>query len=139
MSVRDQIIAEARGWLGTPYHHMARVKGAGVDCAMLLLEVYQALGLVPAIDIAHYPPDWHFHRGEERYLSHIMAHATQVEAPLPGDVALFKFGRCVSHGAIVLEWPMVIHAYFRQGCLIADATGGELGGRLHSFWSIVKE
>lgn len=139
MSIREQIVAEARGWLRTPYRHMGRVKGAGVDCAMLLLEVYQAVGLVPAIDIEHYPPDWHFHRGEERYLTHVTEHARRVETPKPGDVALFRFARCVSHGAIVIEWPVVIHAYFRQGCVIADATGAELGGRLDSFWSVVKD
>lgn len=138
MNIREQIVAEARGWLRTPYRHMARVKGAGVDCAMLLLEVYQATGLVPVFDIDFYPPDWHLHRGEERYLRHITEHAHQVAVPQPGDVALFRFARCVSHGAIVVKWPTVIHAYFRQGVVLADANGGELAGRLDSFWSVIE-
>lgn len=138
MNVREQIIREAEGWLRTPYRHMARVKGAGVDCAMLLAEVYEACGLIPHVDVPFYPQDWHFHRGEERYLDQVRQYGKRVETPEPGDVAMFRFGRCVSHGAIVVEWPRVIHAYFRQGCVYADATKGELAGRLDSFWSVVR-
>jgi NlpC/P60 family putative phage cell wall peptidase len=39
---RDEFIAEARTWIGTPYHHQARVKGVGVDCVGLVI---CALGL----------------------------------------------------------------------------------------------
>lgn len=136
--VRAAIVREAETWLGTKYHHMGRVKGAGVDCAMLLLEVYQACGLVPEIDVAFYPQDWHHHRSEERYLAKISEYARRVDVPQPGDVAMFKFCRCVSHGAIVVAWPRVIHAYFRQGCVYADASKGELAGRVDSFWTVVK-
>ncbi|MDO6044547.1 hypothetical protein Q4P48_08410 [Neisseria gonorrhoeae] len=45
--LRARIVEEARSWLGTPYHHHAMVKGAGVDCAMLLVAVYGAVGLLP--------------------------------------------------------------------------------------------
>ena len=30
---RQAIIDETVTWLRTPYHHMAAIKGAGVDCA----------------------------------------------------------------------------------------------------------
>ena len=29
---RERLIAEAKEWLGTPYHTGGRVKGAGCDC-----------------------------------------------------------------------------------------------------------
>jgi hypothetical protein len=38
------VVEEARGWLGTPYHHMGRVKGAGTDCLMMLAAVYERRG-----------------------------------------------------------------------------------------------
>jgi len=41
------VIRCAHAWLRTPYHHMGRVKGAGVDYAMLLAEVYSEAGRVP--------------------------------------------------------------------------------------------
>jgi cell wall-associated NlpC family hydrolase len=29
---REAVIAEARTWLGTPWHHQASLKGVGCDC-----------------------------------------------------------------------------------------------------------
>ena len=51
---RVAVVAAARSWLGTPYHHAADVKGrkGGVDCAMLLVRVYCDLGLVEPFDPA---------------------------------------------------------------------------------------
>jgi cell wall-associated NlpC family hydrolase len=45
-SQRAAVVAEAKTWIGTPYHHAADVKGHGVDCAMLLVRIYGDLGLV---------------------------------------------------------------------------------------------
>lgn len=139
MTTREAILAEARTWLGTPYHHQGRVKGVGVDCAMILCEVYHDVGLVPFIDPTPYPPDWHFHQDEERYMNWIAKYGVEVDEPKPGDVALFQFGRCISHGAIVVEWPMVIHSYFREGVTLADATQGQLKGRVRKFYTLLPE
>ena len=89
---RAAIVAAAREWIGTPYHHMADVKGAGCDCAMLLVRVFCDIGLVEPFDPRPYVKDWHLHRGEERYLDFLLAHAREVASPLPGDVILFKYG-----------------------------------------------
>ncbi len=100
---------------------MGRVKGAGVDCATLLAEVYARAGVIPTVAVPFYPPDWHLHRDAERYLGFVLEHAEEVVAPLPADIALWRFGRCFSHGAIVVEWPLVIHAYAGRGCVMEDA------------------
>ncbi len=121
---RLTIVSEAKTWLGTPYHHEARVKGVGVDCAQLLLAVYSApgVGLIPEIAVAHYPRDWHMHRSAERYMAIVREHAREIEGPpQPGDVVLWRFGRCFSHGAIVIAWPIVIHAYLDAECRLEDA------------------
>jgi cell wall-associated NlpC family hydrolase len=133
---RARVVAEAKSWLRTPYHHRGRIKGAGVDCGMLLIEVFAAAGVIEDFDPGYYPHDWHLHRSEERYLGWVERHAHRVDVPLPGDVLLFKFGRCISHGAIVVEWPTVIHAYLRQGCRLARADQAPLDGRLDSVWSV---
>jgi cell wall-associated NlpC family hydrolase len=116
---RAAVVACAQGWLRTPYHHHANVKGAGVDCAFLLLEVYVEAGLIERFDPGHYPADWMMHRDEERYLATIERFARRQlgddETPGPGDVVAWRFGRCFSHGAIVTRWPYVIHAYARSG------------------------
>lgn len=133
---RQQIVAEAESWLRTPYHHQGFVKGAGVDCAFLLVKVYHACGLIPDIDPRPYPPDWHLHRSEERYLSWVEKYAIQVEEPKPGDIVLYQFGRCISHGAIVVKWPMLIHSYVTQGCTYADATKNPLADRQRAIYSL---
>jgi NlpC/P60 family putative phage cell wall peptidase len=133
--LRAAVVAAARAWLGTPYHHMGRVKGAGVDCLMLLAEVYEAAGIVPHVAVPFYPPDWNLHRDAERYLEGVMRYAHPVETPSAGDVALFKFGRCFAHGAIVTDWPHLIHAFVRVGVIEGDATQGALRGRPVKFFS----
>lgn len=40
----DQVIAVARTWLGTPYHHQGRLKHVGVDCIGLILGVGSECG-----------------------------------------------------------------------------------------------
>lgn len=44
---RQAVVAEAKTWIGTGFHHEARIKGAGVDCAQLLIAVFSACGFVP--------------------------------------------------------------------------------------------
>ena len=131
-----EIVAEAMGWVGTRYHHQGRVKGAGVDCAMILCEVYHACGLIPFIDPRPYPMDWMLHRSEERYLGWIAKYGDKVADPQPGDIALYRFGRCISHGAIVVGWPEVIHAVRGEGVVLGNGTAGQLDGRLVGFWRI---
>lgn len=137
MVSREAVLAEALAWELTPFHHAARVRGAGVDCANLLVGVYHNVGLVPDLDLGHYPRDWHLHRSAERFLGWLERYGERVEAAEPGDVAAFRFGRCVSHGAIVLAWPRVLHAWSRAGAVIqADAGKEPLAGRLNSFWRV---
>jgi cell wall-associated NlpC family hydrolase len=136
---RADVVSEALSWLGTPYHHQGRIKGVGVDCAMLLADVYHVCGLIPHIDPRPYPPDWHFHRSQERYLGWVRQYAHEVVTPLPGDIAVFQFGRCVSHGAIVVEWPTIVHAYVHQGCILGNGSSGVLADRCRGFYSTFGE
>ncbi|HJU15707.1 MAG TPA: hydrolase [Stellaceae bacterium] len=135
---RAAIVAEAESWLRTPFHHEARVKGAGVDCLMLLAEIYERAGLVPHIDPPHYPPDWHIHRDAERYLDGLSGYAREIAGPPePGDVALFRYGRCFSHGAIVVAWPRLIHANFLARAVAwGDADTAPLAGRAVKFFTV---
>jgi NlpC/P60 family putative phage cell wall peptidase len=119
--LRAAVINEAESWIGTPFHHAARVKGAGVDCLMLLAEVYQRAGVCDRIEPPFYVPDWHLHRDAERYMEGLLRYTSPIDAPEPGDIALFRFGRTFSHGAIVTEWPRLVHAYWSIGVVWGDA------------------
>jgi cell wall-associated NlpC family hydrolase len=110
-----------------------------VDCGQLVAAVYEAAGVVPpGLVIPDYPPDWHLHRDDERYLRHVEEWAHRIDGPPePGDVALFRFGRCISHGAIVVRWPAIIHAHRPDGAVVAgDALAdAQLRQRLAGVWS----
>ena len=155
---RQRICEIARSWLGTPYHHMGRIKGVGVDCAMFPLEVYREAGLIGDIGVPYYPQDWMLHRSEEIYLRIVQQHACEVRRDrlqgtggagftvpcnlspvpcLPGDFVLYHFGRCWSHGAIVLEWPLIIHAVLQHGVILSHGEkDGMLVGRQRLLFSI---
>ena len=117
-----KVVAEARTWIGTPYHAEADVRGAGVDCGMLIVRVFVDSGLVPPFDPRPYPPNWHLHRSEEKYLGFVFEHCDEVAAPAPGDVAVFRYGRCWAHGAIVTatEPLSVVHAFSPAGRVLEE-------------------
>ena len=113
--LRAAVIAQARSWIGTPYHQQADVPGAGIDCAMLLVRAWVDAGIFQPFDPRPYPPNWHLHRSEERYLAWMQALAREVDAPQPGDVVIWRFGRCFSHGGIIVNAQMhVAHALADQ-------------------------
>lgn len=114
----------ARRWVGTPYHHRGAIRGVGVDCARILIEVYAEAGLIERFDPGKYTRDWHLHRGEERYLETIERYSgspvredasialwgEEGYVPPIGDILVWRVGRTFSHSAIVTDWPRVVHA-----------------------------
>lgn len=114
----------ARTWNGTPYRHRAAVRGSGVDCARILIEVYAEAGLIERFDPGKYTRDWHLHRNEERYLQTVESFTgppiredptindwiAEGYKPLTADILVWRVGRTFSHSAIVTDWPFVIHA-----------------------------
>lgn len=134
------VVAEAMTWLHTPWHHMARIKGVGVDCAQFLAAVFEAEGLVPPLDLGYYPADWHLHQDRPRFLEvlALLADPVALANPQPGDIAMFKFGRHAAHGSIVVGWPLIIHAYRdeRRVVLSDVAASPALASRLDSVWRV---
>lgn len=124
---RAAVVAEARSWQRTPYHHMGRLKGHGVDCAQLPALVYHAVGLIPLVPLSYYPMDWHLHQAGERYLNTVLEYAHEVETPQPGDFVLWRVGRCLAHGAIILDWPTIVHAVKGVGVMLDDGNVGAIG------------
>lgn len=121
---RLAVVAEARSWLGTPYHHRASVRGVGVDCALLLLEAFAGAHIIERFDVEHYTSDWHLHRGEERYLAQVESFTRELALPgeqirdfpddfvlAPATILMWRVGRTYSHGGIVTAWPFIIHSY----------------------------
>ena len=134
---RLAIVCEAQSWIGTPYNSCQIVKGrrGGVDCGMFPLAVYADLGFIPKeFDPRPYSPQWHVHRDLEKYLEYTLRFSKEVlgppaRKPLGGDFILFKLGRVFAHGAIVLNWPMIIHATAYDGIMPEDVSKNTTGKR----------
>lgn len=141
MSVAGQrvaIVAEAQSWINTPFAHQGKVKGAGVDCGQLIAAVYETVLDWSPFDFGNYPKAWMLHRDEdaEFYLGIVKQHCVETREPLPGDIALFKYGRAYSHGAIVKSWPLVIHADARvRKVVLEDASKMPLAQRHRIFFT----
>lgn len=117
---RSNIVSIARSWIGTPYLHRARVKGAGVDCALVILAVFQEAGIAPPDEELHrYSPDWWLHQSHEKYMLRVLRHAhkTVQGRCLPtteakdGCIVLTRAcgSKLFNHGGIVTRWPHVVH------------------------------
>ena len=110
---RAAVVAEALSWIGTPYHHAQAVKGRGVDCALSLIEWFARAGVIERFDPRPYSASWFLHRGEERFLNCIAHYADRLPdaaTVLPADIALYRYGRCTAHGALVVDETFVVHA-----------------------------
>jgi len=101
---KESIVTEARSWLGTPFHHQARVKGVGVDCVGLVIGVARNLGLVdPNFDVNCYPrvPDG------TSFLQLIAQNLREVpfEDAQLGDVCCIAIESDPQHVGIVGDYP----------------------------------
>jgi cell wall-associated NlpC family hydrolase len=135
---RLTVVQEAMTWLGTPWHHQARVKGAGVDCGQILAAVFEDAGILPHVEPGDYPQDFMMHRDEERFRQTLEAYASKVESdPLPGDIVLYRYGRVISHGGIVVAWPQIVHSYAPAGEVVLDdaEANQDLAPRFMGVWS----
>lgn len=112
----------AKTYLNTPYHSGAKIKGVGIDCGQLLIAVHEDAGLleIGECDPGYYSFEWHLHKHEEIYLTLVKRYCDIVyDDTQPGDIALFKFGKCVSHGGIMIDETKLIHAYVGMGVIIS--------------------
>ena len=93
MVTREAIIAAARSWRGTPYHHQASVKGVGSDCLGLIRGIWRELCGPEPEAVPAYTRDWGSATGSETLLAAACRHLVTLEdvsACAPGDVLVFR-------------------------------------------------
>jgi NlpC/P60 family putative phage cell wall peptidase len=113
------VIAAARGWLGTPYHDQASVRGVGCDCLGLVRGVWRELYGSEPMPIPPYSRDWG-ETGTREPLAEA-ARTMMLELPTaaiaPGALLLFRMrsGAVAKHCGIVTAPDLFIHSYERTG------------------------
>lgn len=112
------VVAEAREWLGTPWHHQAPLKGVGCDCTGLVRGVIGAFRPLPPelqqMDYARMPDGVTLLRLCREHL-----HEVSVADIAPGDVLAFTYGTDPQHMAIAADYVhgglSMIHALDQRG------------------------
>ncbi|WP_411958706.1 peptidase [Paracoccus homiensis] len=120
-SSSGRVIAAARGWLGTPYHDQASLRGVGCDCLGLARGVWREVVGDEPFPIPPYCRDW----GETgcREVLADGARRMMIELPVadagPGALVLFRMrtGAIAKHVGILTAPDRFIHAYERLGVI----------------------
>jgi NlpC/P60 family putative phage cell wall peptidase len=119
---RDDIVAEARSWIGTPYRHQASLKGVGCDCLGLVRGVWRALHGAEPEAVPPYARDWAEAASRETLAEAAGRHLVPVarEAMQKGDVVLFRWraGLVAKHAAILTSEVTMVHAH--DGAAVAE-------------------
>lgn len=116
-ATREQIVAECRTYIGTPYRHQGRLKHVGVDCAGMLENVALLFDLAPGYN--HEDGTvcrTNYDRNPDGTLEALLRqHMVRVplDERLPGDVALMSWIRTPHHIAVFSTPDRIIHAWNR--------------------------
>jgi len=126
MTLRQNIIAEARKYLGVKYEYRGR-SAAGLDCAGLLYVVFNAL-----IEVGSDFQDYPLYPKSAKVFANIRHYAQRIKKSDAGagDLVLMNFSGCSSHFGIITDTG-VIHSDTDIGKVIEHALPDKnvLGGR----------
>lgn len=148
----DAIVACARGWLGTRFHHQGRLKktrehAGGVDCLGLLVGVAKELKLqdvnglpLSLHDVFTYP-----HLPDVEKLQQSLCNCLElisIDQMCVGDVALIRISERPQHLAILTDFnngPGVIHAYAPAKKVVEHALDAWWQERIYRAYRIAKQ
>ncbi len=137
MIAREDIISEARTWIGTPWRHQGRLKGIACDCAGLIIGVMDAIG-VPYQDIEAYD------RHPDGRMLQATCDAQMTRAPLDkiniGDVVLMAWSKNIpQHLGIIGTHESglsIIHAYAPSRKVVETIFDQSLRARVVAAYSL---
>ena len=109
MNQANNIVAQARSWIGTPFHHQARLKKIGCDCLGLIVGVVDELELKDknGVKLAAYDEVTYSKEPDGEYLIQKLVDVLAEIAPeemRAGDLALFKVRENPQHLAILTDY-----------------------------------
>lgn len=111
---RSDIVAVARGWIGTPYRHQASLKAVGCDCLGLVRGVWRDIYGDEPEHVPPYTRDWAEALGRETLAEAAGRHMVLVAIKdiQPGDVLFFamKDHAPAKHCAILTTPDRMLHS-----------------------------
>ena len=123
---RDEIVAAARTWIGTPYRHQASLRGAGCDCLGLVRGLWREFYGDEPEPVPPYAPDWAEASLREAMIDAARRHLLPVPlaAARPGDVVLFRWRPDLpaKHAGVLVGPDRFVHAY--EGTAVVESPLG---------------
>lgn len=139
MVLRNEIVNEARTWLGTRWQHQGRVKKnihfkGGVDCLGLIIGVANALNIFSNTFIFH-----NYNRLPHNNLLLQECDRYLIKKPIlemqPGDILAFRIQYEPQHLAILSEQQTMIHAHVQAHAVVENSLNHEWCERLVAVYS----
>lgn len=140
------LIAEAEGWVGTPFAPYAALKGVGVDCIHLAAELYSRTGALPDFALPFYNLDHSVHHPTSDLFPKIEATGRfrrlwddqdddralpdDPSALLVGDLFCFRVGAAPFHLGVHLGQRLFIHVLARRKVLVSTLEDSTWRSRL---------
>lgn len=132
---REQIVAEALSWVGTPFHPHGYAKGpsGGCSCETCAVGIYRGAGLLPPdLIVPQGSLQWSRANKEsliepfiDKELSRYFDKVGLTHEPEPGDLLGFQPGACVHHLGVFVGETSFVHClriYGVHTASLLDAT-----------------
>lgn len=126
----SDIVAAARSWLYTPFHHQGRLKGVGVDCLGVILGVAHELKITD-FDVKGYGRIPSGKQIEEGLALH--CNRVHISEMRNGDIILFRFDKEPQHLAFKTDVG-ILHSYQSVGECVETSMDESWQRRLVSVW-----
>lgn len=126
-----------QSWIGTPYFHMSKTKGAGADCALFLACIFEEAGILSKVENLYYSRTWMISGVQELLIEGFERHLTEYITPgfayekfefrAGGGQQDFEYKRgdilCMTtnlskvchHAAMYVGGGEMLHAYQKKG------------------------
>ena len=122
---REEIVNEARQWIGCKWIHQACVRGVACDCVGLVRGVHAQLTGDAFVGDYDYPATWHLFKEDEKLCQECRKYLVEipVAAAGAGDILLFGFRpRFPAHHLAILTGDgTIIHSYMDVGVVVETA------------------
>ncbi len=119
MTTREEVVATARAWIGTPFREQCHMRGEGADCVGYIRGVADEIGDLPAgfnIVYKQAPDRRRMQRECDKVLRPVL-----VEQMQPGDVVLIQTVKEPHHMGILVDYRDgfgIVHALKARGKVV---------------------
>ena len=136
MDIGHKVVEVARGCIGTPFAHQARVAGKGLDCAGLVIECAKSIG-AKYIDYTGYPRHPFDGMLEKMLSSQPCLRRVSKNEMLPGDILLTRIKTAPQHLGVYSGGGYMIHSYSQVGKVVEQRIDSDWNAKITAVYRFV--